>query len=259
MIFWLMFQFKLEEFPLFFLVQLTQITALIGTLLLSWSMLLMTRLNFLERLFDGLDKVYKTHKNVSIWGMIIITLHIVILAIQRVPNFSSAIKIFFPVHNQTYINLGVWSFWLFVFFVLTTLFMKKIKLLYHIWKYLHKATGIALILAFIHIILNPGDISSISVLNIWLLFTTGTGIASWIYFEFFYKLLALSYYYRVTKIKKESEVFKIQLAPVDKKMKYKPGQFAYLSFINSKIGQEIHPFTITSHPDENELSFAIKF
>jgi len=63
-----MFQFKLEEFPLFFLVQLTQITALIGTLLLSWSMLIMTRLNFLERLFDGLDKVYKTHKNVSIWG-----------------------------------------------------------------------------------------------------------------------------------------------------------------------------------------------
>jgi len=258
MIFWLMFQFKLEEFPLFFLVQLTQITALIGTLLLSWSMLLMTRLNFLERLFDGLDKVYKTHKNVSIWGMIIITLHIVILAIQRVPNFSSAIKIFFPVHNQTYINLGVWSFWLFVFFVLTTLLMKKIKLPYHIWKYLHKATGIALILAFIHIILNPGDISSISVLNIWLLFTTGTGIASWIYFEFFYKLLAPSYNYRVTKIKKESEVFKIQLAPVDKKMKYKPGQFAYLSFINSKLSREIHPFTITSHPDENELSFAIK-
>jgi len=253
-----MFQFRLEEFPSFFLVQLNQITALAGTLLLSWSMLLITRLNFLERLFDGLDKVYKTHTKVSIWGMIMITMHVVFLAIQRIPNFSSAIKIFFPVHNQTYMNLGAWSFWLFVFFVLMAVFMKKIRLPYHLWKYLHKAIGIALILAFIHIVLIPGNITSSSVLNIWLLFTTGAGIASWIYFEFFYKLLAPSYIYQVAKIKKDGDVFKIQLSPTDKKMAYKPGQFTYLSFIKSKVSKEIHPFTITSHPDENELSFAIK-
>lgn len=258
MILWLMFQFRLEEFPLFFLVQLNQITALFGTLLLSWSMLLVTRLNFLERIFGGLDKVYKAHKKASIWGMVMITMHVVFLATQRIPNFSSAIKIFFPVHSQTYINLGAWSFWLFVFFVLITVLTKKVKLPYHAWKYLHKATGIALILAFIHIVLIPGNITSSSALNVWLLFTTGAGIAAWIYFEFFYKLLAPSYIYHVTEIKKDNDVFKIQLSPVDKKMAYEPGQFAYLSFTNSRVSKEIHPFTVTSHPDEKELSFAIK-
>jgi predicted ferric reductase len=97
MILWLLFQFRLEEFPLFFLVQLNQITALFGTLLLSWSMLLVTRLNFLERIFGGLDKVYKAHKKASIWGMVMITMHVVFLATQRIPNFSSIIKIFFQI------------------------------------------------------------------------------------------------------------------------------------------------------------------
>ena len=258
-ILWLMFQFRLEEFPSFFLmIQLNQITALIGTLLLSWSMFLMTRLNFLEKLFDGMNKVYKAHKRVSIWGMVMVTMHVISLAIQKIPNFSNAIKIFFPVHNQTYINLGSWSFWLFIFFVLTTILVKKIKLPYHTWKYMHKATGVALILAFIHIVLIPGNITSSLILNAWLLFTTGVGIASWIYFEFFYKLLAPSYMYQVSEIKKSSDVFKIKLAPQNKKMLYRPGQYVYLSLIKSDISKEIHPFTITSHPNESELAFAVK-
>ena len=255
---WLVFQFKLEEFPAFFWIQLDQITALIGTLLLSWSMLLATRLNFLEILFGGLDRVYRTHKKVSIWGMVLVTVHVVSLAILRIPNFSKAINIFFPVHDQAYMNLGAWSFWLFVFFVLTTIWMKKIKMPYHIWKYVHKVTGVALILAFIHIVTLPGNITASPILNIWLLLTTGTGIASWIYFEFFYKLLAPSYTYHVSEVKKEGDVFKLQLSPTDKKMAYKPGQFAYLSFIKSRVNKEIHPFTITSYPDEKNLSFAIK-
>lgn len=257
-ILWLLFQFRLEEFPSLFFIQLNQIAALLGTLLLSWSMLLITRLNVLEKLFEGLDKVYRAHKWSSIWGMILITMHVVSLAILRIPNIDNAIKIFFPVHNQKYINLGAWSFWLFVFFVLTTIWMKKIKMSYQVWKYLHKVTGLALILAFLHIVMLPGNMTASPVLNIWLLLTTGTGIASWIYFEFFYKSLSPNYIYRVTEAKKDGDVFKIQLSPKNKKMVYKPGQFAYLSFIKSKVSKEIHPFTITSHPDEGDLSFAIR-
>jgi len=257
-ILWLVFQFRLEDSPTFFFLQLNQIAALLGTLLLSWSMLLATRLNFLERVFEGLDKVYKTHKWTSIWGMILITMHIISLAIQKIPNFSGAIKLFFPVHSQQYINLGAWSFWLFVFFVLITIWMKKIKMSYEVWKYLHKVTGIALILAFIHIVMLPGNITASPILSIWLLLTTGTGIASWIYFEFFYKSLAPNYKYRVTDIKKNGDVFKIQLSPENKEMIYELGQFAYLSFTKSKISKEIHPFTITSHPDEKNLAFAIR-
>ena len=84
LVLWLLFQFNLGEFHSLILLQLNQITALIGTLLLSWSMLLMTRLNFLERLFNGLDKVYRAHKKVSIWGMVMIAMHVVFLVTGRI-------------------------------------------------------------------------------------------------------------------------------------------------------------------------------
>jgi len=236
---------------------INQITALLGTLLLSWSMLLTTRLDFLEDMFDGLNNVYLAHKNASIWGMVLIFVHIVALVFERLPNINQALNLFLPFHKQLFINLGVWSFWLFILFITTTILRSKLKLPYHIWKILHKFSGIALILAFIHIILIPKD-NSAFILNLWLVNTTGIGIASWIYYEFFYKILAPSYKYQISRIKKAGDVFKIELTPIEKKMLYKPGQFAYLSFIKSAVKKEIHPFTITSHPSEEKLSFAIK-
>lgn len=235
---------------------LNQITALLGTLLLSWSMLLMTRLDFLEDMFDGLNNVYIAHKNTSIWGMVLIIGHVVALMFERLPNVKQALNLFLPVHKQPFINLGVWSFWLFIFFIAITLLRKRLKLTYNTWKVLHKFAGIALIAAFAHILLIPRDAPS--VLTIWLIGTTGIGIASWLYYEFFYKLLAPSYKYKVSKITKAGDVFKIKLTPMGKGMLYKPGQFAYLSFIKSSVEKEIHPFTITSHPSEEGLSFAIK-
>lgn len=257
-ILWSLLQLQLEGSLNYLFVQLNQITALLGTLLLSWSMVLATRLSIIEKIFGGLDKVYKIHKKTSIWGLGLIISHIFILAIQRLPNINKAANYFLPTHNQVFINLGAWSFWLFIFFVLITLLIKTFKIPYDIWKHTHKLTGIALILAFLHILLIPGNITSSLILNIWLLLTTGIGIASWIYFEFLYQSLSPSYIYKVAEIKKDEGVSKIKLIHQGKKMLYKPGQFAYISFIKSGLSKEIHPFSITSHPSEKELSFAVK-
>ena len=217
----------------------------------------MTRLDFLEDIFDGLNNVYSAHKKVSIWGMVFILVHVVSLVLERLPNISRALNLFLPFHNQLYINLGVISFWLFIIFIITTLLRSKLKLSYNTWKILHKFTGIALILAFIHIVLLPKD-NSTYLFNLWLIGTTGAGIASWIYYEFVYKILTPNYKYKISEIKRAGDIFKIKLMPTNGKMQYKPGQFAYLSFIKSAVEKEIHPFTLTSHPSEEELSFAIK-
>ena len=167
-ILWLVFQSGLEEILKYPLISINQITALLGTLLLSWSMLLMTRLDFLEDIFDGLNNVYSAHKKVSIWGMVFIIVHVVSLVLERLPNINRALNLFLSFHNQLFINLGVISFWLFIIFIITTLLRSKLKLPYNTWKILHKFTGIALILAFIHIILLPKD-NSIYMFNLWLI------------------------------------------------------------------------------------------
>jgi len=72
---------------------LNQIAALLGTVLLSWTMLLSTRAGFLEDWFGGLDKVYLWHKYTGEWGGALILLHPVSLALH---NTSKAIKWFIP-------------------------------------------------------------------------------------------------------------------------------------------------------------------
>jgi len=235
---------------------LNQVTALLGTLFLSWSMLLITRLKFLEDFFDGLSNVYVVHKSISIWGMVAIMGHVIFLMIDRFSSVGRIFSLLLPIHKQQFINVGIISFWLFIFFVAITLLRTRLKLKYEYWKTLHKFSGFALVLAFVHIILIPNNM--VSAIDYWIVGVAGVGIASWIYYELFYKILAPNYKYQVSEIEKVGNVFKIKLMPQGKKMPHKPGQFAYLSFIKSKVGKEVHPFTMTSHPDEKEISFAIK-
>ncbi len=252
------FSKSLNEIVKFPFSSISSATAFLGTILLSWSMLLSTRLDFLEDWFDGLDKVYIVHKKVGIWGLALIAAHAVTLALERLPNIGRVLAMFLPGHPQKFLDLGIYGFWFFMLFVVMTILRKKIKLPYHIWKFVHKFTGIALFLGFIHILLIPHSSPSFNPLNLWILVTTGIGIASWLYFEFFYKLLTPSYKYEVVEITKDNDIFKISLRAIGEKMSYKTGQFACVSFVNGAVGKEAHPFSMISHQCENEISFAIK-
>jgi len=78
------------------LVSLTQISALLGTMLFVWSMILSTRLDFLESWFGGLDKVYKVHRRVSSVGAVLILIHPVTLVVS---NLQIGLKYFLPIQG----------------------------------------------------------------------------------------------------------------------------------------------------------------
>lgn len=74
-------------------------------------------------------------------------------------------------------------------------------------------------------------------------------------FGFFEKKLK----YRVLAIKDlAANVIEIMLAPQDKKLKYKAGQYIFLSFKNEKIESEEHPFSLASAPTDVNLRLVIK-
>lgn len=218
----------------------------------------MTRFSILEKLFGGLDKVYVLHKNVSLWGMGFISLHVFSLFLDRLSNVTRAINVFFPMHHQLYMNLGVLSFWLFVFLVVITLWRKNIGLSYGIWKVSHKLMGLALIMALLHVLRLPGNFVAFPALTFWLLLVSGTGIACWLYYEFLYGVLAPSYSYYLERIESKGDVFIITLTPKDRKITYRVGQFVYLSVLKKGFSKEAHPFSFTSHPTQKEVTFAIK-
>lgn len=252
---WVLAKSSISEITAQPIISINQITALLGTIFFVWSMVLSTRLDFLETLFGGLDKVYKSHCRVSKIGAILILLHPVALLIS-LPRLN--LRYFLPVHSNQPINIGVYSFWLFAIAILLTLFIRKIKLPYHLWKQTHKFLNLAMILALLHVITIPSDTSLFLPLGVWMYMTTGFGVASGIYMSFFYKNFGPRFKYEIVKIDRYSDIHNIYLRPIDQKLPHKIAQYAYVSFVSEKISKESHPYCITSLPEDKLLRFSIK-
>lgn len=236
------------------MVALNQITALLGTTLFVWSMILSTRLEFLENLFDGLDKTYKVHRRVSEWGAGLILLHPISLAISD----ARGLKYFLPTQPEQGVNLGVIAFWIFAITILLTLFIRKLKLAYHVWKWSHKFLNLAMILVLIHTVMVTSDVARYSPLGTWMNVVVSLGVASGLYMSFLYRHLGPKYKYKITKIKRYGGVHDLYLKPVKKKLPYKLAQYAYVAFEKSKIGGEAHPYCVTSLSTDDVLRVSIK-
>jgi predicted ferric reductase len=252
---WILSKNSISEITSWPILSLNQIAALLGTVLFVWSMILATRLDFLENWFGSLDKVYVVHRRVSEIGAVLILLHPVALALD---NMQKGLKYFLPIHANNAINLGIYSFWVFVVAILLTLFIRKINLPYHIWKQTHKFLNLAMILALLHVIMIKSDTSAFLPLGIWMYAFVGLGVASGLYMSFLYKYLGPRYDYEIVLIERYDDIHDVYMKPLKKKLPHDLAQFAYVSFQSKGLSSESHPYCITSLPGEDLIRFSIK-
>src|SRR5438105_753381 len=74
----------------------TQFAALIGMVLMAFTLLLATRFRFLESLFGGLDRDYKAHALLGSLSFLLLMMHPISLVINVIPNYSLALRYFIP-------------------------------------------------------------------------------------------------------------------------------------------------------------------
>ncbi|KKS66191.1 MAG: hypothetical protein UV35_C0023G0019 [candidate division WWE3 bacterium GW2011_GWB1_42_6] len=202
-----------------------------------------------------MDKIYKIHRKVSEIGFVLIILHPLTLALSS-PEIGATY--FFPVHTKAGVNLGVYSFWVFVTIILITLLVRNLKIPYHIWKQTHKFLNLAMALALVHVVTIQSDTSSFEPLGIWMKVLTGLGVASGLYMTFFYNKAGPRYEYEIVEIKRYGDIHDVFLKPIKHKLPYKLAQYVYVSFISEGISKETHPYCIMSLPQEDILRFSIK-
>ncbi len=233
---------------------LGQITALLGTVLISFEFFLAARLKFMENWFGGLDKVYHAHRLIGGSGFALIIYHPLFLIVNALPNIKAAMNFVLPSSILSY-DYGLLAFYAMFVLIFLTFY---VKLPYRIWKISHIFMGVPLVFMLMHMLFISSDISNYMPLRYWILGISFLSLAAYIYKRFLYTRFGPRHEYIITQVRQVESVTEIVMKPVWKKLEYQAGQFAFISFENKWLSREKHPFTIASSPDDETLRFAIK-
>lgn len=232
----------------------SQITALVGTVLLSLSFILATRAKWLENVFGGLDIVYKLHHVLGAVSFILLLHHPLLLLVRALPSVSVAMAYITP-FKDTANTFGQLALMTLMVLLILTFF---VKLPYHIWKMTHEWMGLSLLFAALHVMLVSSDVSRFLPLRVWMLSWIAAGCIAFIYRRFLFKAFGAQALFTVSAINIHESINMIRLKPVAKKIVTNFGQFVFVSFDDSKLGHESHPFSVVNHPGSDELELWCK-
>lgn len=227
-----------------------------ATLLMCWAFLLATRFRLIERLFGGLDKVYAAHRHIGIAAFALIVLHPLGLAMPLVGDWAAWFGFFLPSSDAVRMT-GLIA--LAGFAVLLVLSLLASVVSYDRWKRSHELFGLVFAIIILHAVLAPGEITRYPVLQVWFGIWATLAALAFIYTRLLYRWIGPQYAYRVAAITvRPADIVDVELEPVGRRMRHRPGQFLYISLDSRALSRELHPFTISSPPEAARLRLSIK-
>lgn len=227
-----------------------------GTLILMcWAFILATRFRWVERLFGGLDKVYKAHRHIGETAFFLILLHPVFLALGHTDSVT-AFFLYWGFSGNWVRNTGLVSLVIFILLVVLSIFWKGA---YHRWKRSHDFFGALLVLIVVHTVLARGEIMRYPVLTIWHGTWVVFALAAYFYIRILYRWFGPLHDYNVKSVEDVGDsISEIILTPTGRSILPAPGQFIYVSFDADAVSKEPHPFSISSSPEAAHLRLSIK-
>jgi predicted ferric reductase len=235
---------------------LGQIFGLGGMVLFALSLIYSARFKFLEKYFGGINVLYKYHHQLGGIAFIFLMLHPLFLAATYAFSSIKSAALFLLPGNDFSINLGILSLMLLMLLLILTFFL---KLRYQFWHFTHKFLGLAFFLGGMHAFFVKSDISRDPTLKIYMLIIILSALFCFLYKTVFGRFLIKKLPYAVKEIKPlNSQVYEIVCEPINEKIDFRPGQFVFIGFEDSPLGNEAHPFSISSSPEEQDLRLAIK-
>ncbi|RLD53561.1 MAG: hypothetical protein DRJ01_19210, partial [Bacteroidetes bacterium] len=226
---------------------------IMGEVFSSWvvtvfaaNFLMATRAKWVEKIFGGLDKMYMIHRRSGVIAVVLLILHFLF-----VPRDLTEFTIGKP--------LGFYALVLILIGVVLSaapVFKRKIK--YHKWINFHKLMGAFYVMGIVHSLKVPTLTSQLPMVRVYVYGMALIGILAWVYKAFLYNLFNKKLSYTISSIRHfDNDIVEISLDANGNQLVYEAGQFTFVSFdgINKK---EPHPFTISSHPYDDQLRFTVK-
>ena len=219
----------------------------------GFNLFMATKARWVEKLFGGLDKMYMVHRRTAIIGSVAIFLHFLII-----PRDKSV-----PGPFVMELGLGNILGMMALFLILTGVIISAVPyfkrvLKYDKWLKIHKFMGLFYLFAVIHAFLVSSLIKQLPLISAYVFVVAILGVGAWIYKAFFYDRFNPKLDFTVISSKIENDnTSVIVLKPVNQRLRFVAGQFAFVEFPTISKGEE-HPFSISSKPSDENMRFHIK-
>lgn len=232
-----------------------QLFGLLNIALLSLMPLLSSRFHPLEK-GVGQDRLLRWHSNIAKTAFVLILLHPALIIgrylLERLSIFEIA---------EFYNSIGYWLGYVMlislIITIVTSIYTRKIRLNYEVWKIIHYLNYVILIGMFIHSFFLGTHTQEGEPLYYWWL-----GLMIIVAFGMFNRLVMIPLKrkkYEVVKIENETEeVISVYMKPLEERINFSPGQFAYARFYSLNISSEEHHFTLSGSPNDKYLRYSIK-
>lgn len=205
----------------------------------------------------GMDIIYYFHRLAAIGGVALVIGHYVILR-TRYPDALGALN---PLAAPWQMTVGRLSLMLFVGLIISSLWRKTLGLEYDRWRFWHG------VLAVVAVILAAAHVAGVGYYTQtpWKRVVWGGYTGMWLLLLGYIRIVKpwalLRHTYRVTEVRAErGDSWTLTLEPVRQpRLKFRPGQFAWLTLGRSPFHAREHPFSFSgSAEDPVALRFTIK-
>ncbi|MCA9390227.1 ferric reductase-like transmembrane domain-containing protein [candidate division WWE3 bacterium] len=216
-----------------------------------------SRITWLER-GVGLDRMMRWHKVNAKLATLFLVIHPGLVFFG--PLLQAGVKLG---EIMNFVSVGILlgdAALILIFIILvTSLYSTKIKLSYERWKWVHKLVYGVIILGFLHSFNVGTEILLKNALFYWWVLLGLSALYAVAYRYLWRPYQHKQSQYTVTNIIQETPTVRtFMLSPIQKKLQYMAGQFAFVRIHAQDLSDEEHSFTISSSPKDEHLSFSIK-
>ncbi len=235
----------------------SSLSAVLGTVLLSTTIVLSARARIVENATGGLDRTYRLHHWLGGIAFALLALHPSLLAWRYAQvSWRRAAHLWLPSTSDRALTAGQIALWTMSAAMAVTVF---VHVRHQVLVWLQRLLGAAFLPAAYHVFGIGGDVDTNRPLRLYLAVVTAAGGAALLYHSVLGRWLVRHHHYRVSDIRAlPGGIDDVRLEPTGPPMSFVPGQFGFLRFRDQDIGREAHPFSIASPPCGSELRFVVK-
>lgn len=245
------------------------------------NVILGARIPLVHRALGGLERLYALHRvnGRVVYGLVVLHVCLVVASRSSV-SLEQVGRLFWPSPSAA-VLVGLGAFLVMTAGIYLTLYA---RLTHETFVHVQRALGGTFAIAAVHVLLTNNAVAGSPLLKGYLLVLGAVALGSWIYRSVLGSLLVRRYDYIVTEARElDPEVVEITMAPADRPLLAKPGQFVFVTFYSNSFNaqfhpismqavgnsavielrpgetrDQLHPFSLTSTSEDRELKLVVK-